>query len=434
MLIEYWICLLISLICIDWKNLISLRNIFLVYVTLTFSFTASSLYPEAKNIAYDGILYILSFILGYYFIKILPYSISNRALTNRCEETKNVILLRRLIYSLCSFKLLLVIYDIYNYGLVEFFSGQPLADQILRFGEGYGEQSLIGGLTIIVNTLTTSALVGAAILYYKGEILSRNRVNYLPLIVPFLILPLVSLQRKDFAVGIIFLLGLKLFEFKFILKRIPRKFVLLIAISFLILTISGVGIGILRENRVDSVNRPDSITTRIFNVARGEFTTIAFYNDVKENIDLLRYQYGETLFLPALLKFIPRSWFPQKPPNSAAYLMEILYPDSFAAGYSLAPSIFGDLYLNFGLFGCMIGIFGFGAVSGFYDKAFIRLSIHALPGAAIFLFFYYKLLRQSLSDSAIELMITVLVLFLLRQILSSRKNLQEANKQRWSRA
>jgi len=75
------------------------------------------------------------------------------------------------------------------------------------------------------------------------------------------------------------------------------------------------------------------------------------------------YAHGRTL-LVTLLGFIPRSAWPEKPIGIGKELTR--YTDGVlfqrASGHSIAPTLVGDFYANFGAFGVILGGLGFGLV------------------------------------------------------------------------
>jgi oligosaccharide repeat unit polymerase len=77
---------------------------------------------------------------------------------------------------------------------------------------------------------------------------------------------------------------------------------------------------------------------------------------VPENLE---FQLGKTFFNLAL-KPIPSRIWEGKPQGAGMVVTKKLYPKHFASGSSFAPSIIGELYLNFQIIGIITGMFLFG--------------------------------------------------------------------------
>lgn len=96
----------------------------------------------------------------------------------------------------------------------------------------------------------------------------------------------------------------------------------------------------------------------------GHFDHFLSFMEVLKSIpDKFDYQFGRTMFLPILLKPLPRAVFPWKPPGTATLFMQTLYPEQLAAGFSRAPSILAELYLNFSVIGILAGLYILGALA-----------------------------------------------------------------------
>jgi hypothetical protein len=73
----------------------------------------------------------------------------------------------------------------------------------------------------------------------------------------------------------------------------------------------------------------------------------------------LDYQLGAT-YVEALLRPIPRAWWPSKPAAADTELMEVIWPAFYNQQVGFAFSAFGEPYLNFGIAGVAV----FGLVAG----------------------------------------------------------------------
>jgi oligosaccharide repeat unit polymerase len=74
---------------------------------------------------------------------------------------------------------------------------------------------------------------------------------------------------------------------------------------------------------------------------------------------VLNFQYGTT-YLEFFIAPIPRSLWPEKPPSLGVQLKRVLV-DAKAEG-GIPPSMVGELYFNFDMFGIFVGMFLWGAI------------------------------------------------------------------------
>jgi len=70
---------------------------------------------------------------------------------------------------------------------------------------------------------------------------------------------------------------------------------------------------------------------------------------------VLDYQFGAT-YVEALMRPIPRAWWPGKPQSADAQLMSVIWPVYYDQQVGFAFSAFGEPYLNFGIAG--VAVFG----------------------------------------------------------------------------
>jgi hypothetical protein len=94
--------------------------------------------------------------------------------------------------------------------------------------------------------------------------------------------------------------------------------------------------------------------------------------------------------------------------------MRALHPTDLAAGYSLAPSIFGAAYLNFGMGGTaiLVALTGWGAA--FFDRGYVDGLRSRIPQFLIVSAWSYSLLRDDLANSLMSILLTFLVYRVLR--------------------
>ncbi len=75
--------------------------------------------------------------------------------------------------------------------------------------------------------------------------------------------------------------------------------------------------------------------------------------------DLLPYQGGQTYF-SLLMAPIPRSMYPDKPISPSGLFTAACSPEYLETGSSIPPSFMGELYMNFGWIGVVLGMLVFG--------------------------------------------------------------------------
>ena len=68
------------------------------------------------------------------------------------------------------------------------------------------------------------------------------------------------------------------------------------------------------------------------------------------------YLYGAS-YLRVLLFFIPSSIFPYKPEETQRVFASIINPNQYNIGATFPPSVIGDSYINFGVYGVLVGLF-----------------------------------------------------------------------------
>lgn len=100
----------------------------------------------------------------------------------------------------------------------------------------------------------------------------------------------------------------------------------------------------------------------IYHYSMYEFDQLIRVKDIVENTpDKISFQYGKT-FINLLLKPIPSRIWENKPQGAGVLVTKNLYPKHFSAHVSVAPSLLGELYLNFHLIGVITGFFIFGII------------------------------------------------------------------------
>jgi len=90
--------------------------------------------------------------------------------------------------------------------------------------------------------------------------------------------------------------------------------------------------------------------------------------------DVLEFQNGRTL-LAMLTIAVPSSWYPEKYLTAPGVFTLAIDPDRWIReGTTLPPGLIGEMYMNFGMTGVALGLFGFGAAFGWIRRAVKRRS------------------------------------------------------------
>ena len=109
---------------------------------------------------------------------------------------------------------------------------------------------------------------------------------------------------------------------------------------------------------------------------------------IKKVPDQLDFQFGKTFF-NLMFKPIPSRIWAEKPQGGGYVVTKYLYPSHFAAKASVAPSLLGELYINFHIIGVISGMFLFGVLCNglflllkkkYHNKNFIVFYALFLPG------------------------------------------------------
>jgi hypothetical protein len=172
-------------------------------------------------------------------------------------------------------------------------------------------------------------------------------------------------------------------------------------------------IGSLREVAFSGVApevvaSPDAVAPFVL----GELSPITAYEAIRADVANTGYLVGETIFPPLVTKPFPRSWFPDKPINSSAYQMERNDPRAYAAGFIVASTVFGDVYLNFGLAGTSLFVFLLGIATAKLDFAFRKERSGAAPAFLVAFYYAYVILRSDTANS-VPLIVAVSAMYLI---------------------
>jgi len=397
------------LLLLDFKMLLTIRNFILSYFFFLLVVGGKLRYSNTfieQSLWCDFMIYSAVFTLAYSFFHILPkklvykekqFNIGKLLKKKRALE-KRIMFLTLILYGT-------LIGEIFRVGFKNFYTGQVLVEKIAQ----YGSYSVTAGLSTIGIFLLNTLLWATAIFYISlcYIVKSRPRMGYL--VFAFVLFPLFSLSRWGFMIGIIFIL----FSSFIVKKKIEWGKV---AIAATLVAVIVTWYGVIRERAFHGMIHNKSFPQMIMLTVQGELSQVVAYVEIKENIKQLGYQYGKTILLPLALKMVPRSFWPSKPYNSSAYYMHQLHKNMAEAGFFRAPSILGDLFLNFGYIGCIVGVFILGMCGAYFDciiKAKGTITRYRKVALTVLLFTYcYTFLRNNISDS-LFLIFGIYIVFLL---------------------
>jgi len=375
----------------------------------------SSIFYEGEtlnNLRIDFIIYSFSFIIGYYFYFILPKRMVKRKILISEESLKLKLKLEKIILCFIIIVYFFKIFTILKVGFINFYTGKLLVESISMYGKENVAATLMNMISIIINTS-----LQALIIYYIAIcIYSKFRIKTSYLVLIYVLFPLISLSRSGFIFGLLFVLFVN-----FLIKGSVSFTKIMISIILIIFI--GTFFGVIRENRIKDVqvNYLDNFGEKIATMIRGELSPIIAYSEIKENIEILDYKYGKTVLLPLIFKPIPRSIWPKKPYNTSGYYMFKLHPESASKGFFIAPSIFGDIFLNFGYFGCIIFTFTFGILISYFDNKLKKLKEGKIAfkkiGFLLILFLsFYGVLRNNLPESLFSIFSIYIIFYLLDRV------------------
>lgn len=404
-----FLCSLLVLISVDYKNIFILRNYFLVYIFLLFCVAGHYFYPGDNSLLVDMLFYSCAFVLGY-LISAKPFLVERGSVDPKAN-VGHIYLVEKILSLVLLLRVLLFGWDVSQYGISNYYSGYALLFQF----ESYGKADFVQGLLTIVRHIVDISSLSISVLYVSLCMLYSYKVKYLKMFVLLVVLPFVSLKRSDFALGVMFLLVVSSFGTGALRSSI-RNYRRAILGIFMIVAAGVVFGGIRYELLRNNIQEEVSFSEKAIGLISGELTPIVAYQEIKHNIDNLEYQYGGTIFPTLIFKVIPRSWMLDKPTSSSGYFMEKLFPTEASAGYFISSSIFGDMFLNFGFLGVIVFCLLLGVYSARLDATFIQGNKSGLSSFLIVYYHYYILLRGDLQGSLSLIVLTVVMYLLFKNI------------------
>ncbi|MEA2704640.1 MAG: hypothetical protein QOD63_2585 [Actinomycetota bacterium] len=415
---------------LDIKHPLALRNLFLVYSVGLFTYGNHLLFPDGSSLAPDLLLYVVAFTAGYGLFSRLwrppvdrehgSASVPRSPVDPADPVTRRIEVVLWLLFGV---EMLRVAALIAPYGPRAFYGGQELVNRISSYGQA-GSTGVEG-----ITTIATTVLVTAAGALYADHCLRTGvRIKYRLLLLVALLPPLMSLERSTVVYGSVLLAAVYLCDRRLrpsldpsTSKATGNSSRMLVAFAILLCAVGvAVKFGDIRAKRINQqvFSRSQDVNT-LEQVLRGEFTTIVFYRDVKENIDFLGYRYGRNIGGAFVTRLVPRTIWADKPITTTEYYMRQLHPQELQAGFSLAPSLFGVGLLNFGVAGTMALIAILGTAAAYCDRGYVEGVVSRMPQFLIAATWFYSLLRDDLSTSLASIAVTFLAFALLRRAVAS---------------
>lgn len=404
---------IIPVFLLNFSTPLILKNYFILYSSLLFFVGGSFFFPDVDYIKIHGIV-IISFFSGGYYISSLLFKNKNFS-SNFFKENDNfyaikVKILQKGITVFFCLRLLLITIKISQAGFFNYFSGSTLVDSIGAYGKGDFNR----GINDILDSFLASVHIVFTILYIVYVFRLRKKINYLYLSLPFIVIPLLSLSRNSFAFGLILMLIIySIYHRNY--GKINKKVFLLIFTAFFSLLIVGVTIGDIRESKIASNEDTKDMLLSVY----GELSPIVQYNNLNNKINELHYQFGYTIFPPLIFKVVPRSWYPEKPINSTAYYSLRYEKDSFNEGFMIPSTIYGDLFLNFGLYFSLIIFSILGFLVRRLDLIYLTSNIYNLQFFLLVYLNFYGLLRNNLPEGLFPLIQGFILYYILNAIINS---------------
>jgi hypothetical protein len=419
----------------DLQNVLSTRNYFLAYVVILFGIGGRRFASGDVTMSIDLLVYVALFLAAYWGSKRLPATWRLRGGFPRPSSISlrfPTVLLMVLVAGWAA----LLAGQLGAYGLVGFYGGASLADRI----SSYGHADFIRGLITAAEQGLSILTVAGAAAYFEARVSTGARPNYLLLGAPLVAAPVLLLRRYDFAVGVLFLLivqpvAARLTGTRYsVLASIP-----VIGASLALAFAVSIFVGSIRESALAAPPAPIPVASpgetetsstpasdpgampliteeRTTMLVSSELSPITAYRDIREHPNDFPYQFGKTILPPIVAKVVPRSWLPDKPAGSNAYYNVERTPQAFAAGYALPITVFGDLLLNFGYVGALLGALALGVLARKLDDTLAAGAVESTPLFLIVYYNFYSLLRNDLANSLPVILLTTAAFLVLRMI------------------
>jgi hypothetical protein len=339
----------LAIACLDTTQHVSVRNIVVIYHLMLLGLGPHLLYvSDRQQVQIYGCLLFFTFLAGICARRIYEQRRSQRsrggrptsALTPReparpaaQEETRRA---PPALVVVAGLQVGLLLMALSRYGLAAYLSGGSLSGRISSYAQ-------IGGLDALG---IASALVGvltvALVAVYAAQAECDRVYSWRWLIIALVIAPALRLDRAALVINAIGLLFFAAREGRAVGARRSGRVVLLV-MAIAVAGVAAFGIGALRSDALVPVEQGGDASIAL---VAGELSPVLV---VADGIRAPDGQYaGTDLALSMVTRFVPRRFFPQKPPNTITRYMMQKDPAAFRNGYSLAPTALGVLLLNFG--------------------------------------------------------------------------------------
>jgi len=293
-----------------------------------------------------------------------------------------------------------------------FYSGA----QIFAVENKYGQADVAGALVeiaqFVLSALTTAMLYvllerRAVRMSYPESDRSPRRHPPLRLLALnwLIIFPLFSLARSMMLYGTMVFLAADNF--------VPRRGVRLVLPAILVIATLSFGVAVVKIRDTGMSGGPAIVAGTAI---ASELSAWRAYNEIREDMPELHYQYGYRIFVPLLLKIVPRGLVPNKPYNSGGYFGWREHPHAAAYGFMTAETCFGDLYLNFGITGVLVGAVFIGLFAGAVDAIRLFGRVDRMGLFLTVLGSFPTLLRDNLSESLFFIGSTLLLYTIVRSL------------------
>jgi oligosaccharide repeat unit polymerase len=387
------------------------KNLFLIYTLILFLVGGLLFLRHHNDISLDMLGYLSSFIIGYWFLKIIRkdktridcpiYTVA----TNKIDDIYMTLSKHFLVFS-CIIQLSLWLGMIIHYGILNYYAGVFLVNSI----HVYGKENLAWGGLLLFSNFINAISFSSFVLYSVRSFKVYQRISLFLPSIALILIPLLEMNRSACAIGFFLFLILIYLNDR---ERSYSLYILGLASLVVVIFIVFI-IGLIRQNALTHHSRLDLTKGIAFQLLTEELTGIKTYYTIKKNIGILKYQYGKTIIFPMLFQFIPRSWMPDKPLNSAGYFNQKLYPSQASAGFYASPPIFGDLYLNFGYWGSLCFIFLLGMYWSSLDTVLVKHNNKKLAQILFSYYFFYPILRGGL-EGPVAIMFYTWIIYLFLQ-------------------
>jgi len=381
----------------DYRSLFGLRNIVIFYVFAIYNI-APRVHGDGETElslwTFEFLAVLVCFIVGYGVGAEDVSTADGPAPVRFPLPQRRLRTLLRLMYVFIGLQLALLVASIASVGLVRFYAGAILVDMIQSYGQADAAGAFEQVLAFVVKMLGTALLAVLLQNHWleqqaerRGYSDGRRPQRVLGVAVFWwVILPGLQFARAAVLFGALSYLAVRS-HLSASRTRMRSLFLAVVAAAFFVY------VGATRERALGFEAR-SSIGFFI-----AELTPWTVYSEIKGNMHLLDYQYGRTILMPLALRAIPRGIYPAKPQNSSGYVATVLHPEAFEAGFGIPPTYMGDLYLNFGIAGVLVGTLLIGFSAARVDGLTRWRGRADLGLFAVAFSFYPSLMRENLATT-----------------------------------